>query len=250
MNRSIVWLLLLHVSGNGLLLWLGYYWLGVGESDAVHLVWSAAVIVGLTCAALWLHGIALVLFNREAEFDFGTAGRTVAGHLATLFTVAILAAVLYALLTRAHDGFEHSAFVIASYATLELRKPVAPSNVLRAYWVVIWLLRWMVVPVVLFRLGASVALRGWRGFRVPWRTGRTRWHYAIEICGLLLCAIWVPLKLLDWIPHVERFALQMASFVGRAGIAYLLFVFALLAVEFITAAGRPRLIQPSTVGSP
>ena len=250
MNRSIIWLLLLHLVGNALLLWLGYYWLGIGESDAPHLAWSAAVMVGIACAALWLHGMALVLFNREAELDFGPATRNIAAHLPALFAVAIGAAALYGLLAWAHDAFEHGAFIIGSYATMELRRPVPPSGVLRAYYVLIWLLRWMIVPALLFRLGASVALRGWRGFRLPWRTGRTRWHYAIEVCALLVCAIWAPLKLLGWIPHLERFALQMASFVGRAGVAYLLFVFALLAVEFVTSAGRPRLIQPRTAVSP
>jgi hypothetical protein len=249
-NRSIVWLLLLHLIGNALLLWLGYYWLGVGESDAAHLAWSVAVIVCIACAALWLHGMALVLFNREAELDFGPAIRTVAAHLPALFTAAIGAAAVYGLLAMAHDSFEHSAFVIGSYATMKLRRPVPPSGVLRACYVLVWLLRWMVVPMVLFRLAASVALRGWRGFRLPWRTGRTRWHYAVEVCALLVCAIWVPLKLVNWIPHLERFALQMASFLGRLGVAYLLFVFALLAVEFVTSAGRPRLTQPSTASSP
>ena len=250
MNRSMVWLLLMHLMGNAALLWLGYYWLGVGESDAAHLAWSAALIVGLACAALWLHGLALVLFNREAELDLGLAARNVAVHLPALLAVAAAAAAVYGLLAWAHDSFEHSAFVIGSYATMRLRRPVAPATVLRAYWVLIWLLRWMMAPMLLFRLGASVALRGWRGFRLPWRTGRTRWHYAIEVCALLLCAIWVPLKLLNWIPHLDRFALQMASFAGRAGVAYFLFVFALLTVEFVTSAGRPRLIQPSTVLSP
>jgi hypothetical protein len=245
-NRSIVWLLLLHVFGNALLLWLGYYWLGVGESDTAHLAWSIAVIVGLMCVALWLHGLALALFNREAELDFGPAVRTVAAHLPALFAIAISAAALYGLLAWAHNSFQHSAFLIGSYATMKLRSPVAPSGVLRAFYVFIWLVRWMIVPVVLFRLGASVALRGWRGFRLPWRAGRTRWPYAIEVCVLLLCAIWVPLKLVNWIPHLEQFALQMASFLARLSVAYLLFVFALLALEFITSAGRPRLTQPST----
>lgn len=250
MNRSIVGLLLAHLTGNALLLWLGYYWLGIGESDAAHLAWSAAVILVLICAALWLHGTALVLFNREAELGFGGSAVTVLRHLLALLVIAVAAAAVYGLLAWWHDRFAHTAFLIGSYATLKLRKPVAPSVVLRAFHGFLWLLRWMIVPVILFRLAASVALRGWRGFRFPWRTGKTRWHYAIEACILLICAVWVPLELLNWVPHLERFALQMASFLSRLGVAYLLFVSALLVLEFVTSAGRPRLIQPNTVSSP
>src|SRR5438552_2499740 len=40
-------LAVIHLVGNGLLLWLGYYWLGIGESRASALIWSAAVLVAV-----------------------------------------------------------------------------------------------------------------------------------------------------------------------------------------------------------
>ena len=250
MNRSTASLAALHLVGNALLLWLGYYWLGLGESDAAHLAWNAIVIVLFTLGALWLHGTALVLFNRETETRFAAAARIALRHLAPLFVIAAGAAIVYWLLALWNDSFGHNAFVIGSYATMKLRKPVAPSGVLRAFYVFIWLLRWMIVPVILLRLGASVALRGWAGFRFPWPMPRFRWFYWVEVCALLLCAIWVPLKLIDWVPHITQFALQLASFLSRLGVGYLLFVFALLILEFLTSAGKPRLSQPSTASSP
>jgi hypothetical protein len=249
MNRSIAGLCGLHLMGNALLLWIGYYWLGIGESDAAHLLWSALVIVVFVALALWLHGTALVLFNRENGASFGSAARTALRHLAPLFLLAIAAALIYGVLAWWHDRFAHNAFVIGSYATMKLRKPVAPSGVLRAFYVFIWLLRWMIVPVLLFPLAAGVASGGWSGFRLR-VARRARWFYWLEVCALLLCAVWVPLKLANWVPHTERFALQLVSFLSRLGVGYLLFVAALLALEFVTSAGRPRTSQPSTAGSP
>ncbi|MBV9762441.1 MAG: hypothetical protein JO340_17915 [Acidobacteriaceae bacterium] len=249
MKRPVAELAGLHLAGNAMLLWLGYYWLGIGESDAAHLAWSAAVVLALALGALWLHGTAMALFG-ESERRFGAAARTAFRHLAPLFVGAIAAGVLYGLLAWWHDSFGHKAFVIGSYATMKLRKPVAPARVLDGFEVVIWLLRWMAVPAILFRLGASVAVRGWAGFRLPWAAPRLGWLYGIAVCGLLVCAIWAPLKLIDWVPHAKEFGVQMASFVSRLGAGYLLFAGGLLAVEFLTSSGRPRASQANTVASP
>jgi hypothetical protein len=250
MNRSTIWLFLLHLGGNALLLWLGYYWLGVGESDAAHLSWSAFLILMIVLAALWLHGSALVYFHRDACAPLVPALRTALRHLAPLFLVAIAAAILYALLAWWHDSFGHKAFIIGSYATMKIRRPVAPSNVLRGFYAFIWLLKWMLVPVLFFRLAASVAVRGWRGFRRPWLRPKTPWFYWLEVCVLLVCALWVPFTLVDWIPKVDGFAFQLVSLGSRLGVGYLLFVFALLVLEFLTSAGKPRRSQSSTAASP
>jgi hypothetical protein len=250
MNRAKASIVALHLVGNALLLWLGYYWLGVGESDAAHLAWSVVVVLVFALSALWLHGTALGLFGADGEPGLGTASGAALRGLAPLFVVAIVAAVLYVGLAWWRDSFGHEAFVIGSYATLKLRKPVAPSGVMRAFYVFIWLLRWMIVPALLFRLAASIVLRGWRGFAPPWPRPRIRWLYWPATCVLLVCAIWIPLKLVSWVPHASQFALQLVSLGSRLGIGYLLFAGGLLMLEFLTSGGKPRVTQPSTAASP
>jgi hypothetical protein len=250
MKRSAVPLWLLHLLGNALLLWLGYYWLGVGESDSAHLLWSVILVLGGVCAALWIHGAALVFFDEDQGGSFARALKTAGRNLMPLLAVALLAAVSYGLLAYVYDKFEHKAFLIGSYATMRTRKPVAPENVLRWYHVLLWVLRWIVVPAFLFPLTATVARVGWSGFRLrSFRRSRSILYWA-EVCLLLLLAIAVPLRLINWIPAFSKFAAQMASLVGRMGLGYLLFVAALLTIEFLTSRGRPRLSQPSTVVSP
>lgn len=243
-------LAILHFVGNALILWLGYYWLGIAESDGAHLAWSAIVILLFVLSALWLHGTTLVLFNREFRPNFVSAALTVARNLIPLFVLAIVAAAIYWILTKIYGEFAHKAFVIASFLTLHLRKPVAPGRVLAWYHGFIWLLRWLIVPALLLPVAANIALLGWRGYRLHSLRRSSNVLYWVEVCALLLIAIWVPLRLLHWIPDLPRFNVQMASFVGRFGLGYLLFVTALLALEFFTSAGRPRKIQPSTAVSP
>ncbi len=250
MSRSTVSLFAAHLIGNALLLWLGYYWLGIGESDGAHLAWSIVVIVAFTCCGVWLHGTSLALFSRETQSSFGRAARAALRHLVPLLVIVITAALLYALLAYWHNSFGHKAFVIGSYTTMKLRKPVPPSRVLQAFHVLIWLLRWLVVPAILLPLAADVAIHGWRGFQFRSLRHSRRILYWPAVCALLVCAIWVPLKLVAWVPEISKFTLQMASFLGRIGVGYLLFVAALLALEFLTSAGKPRLSQPSTASSP
>jgi hypothetical protein len=249
-RASLVALAAAHIAGNALLLWLGYYWLGVGESDGLHLAWSTIVVLVLACGTVWLHGMALAYFASESERRVSVAAKTAWKHLLPLLVLATATLVVYGLTAYLRAAFDHSAFLVGSYATMRLRKPVAPSAVLRGFYAFIWLLRWVVIPVLLFPLAAAVAKQGWSGFRRASFARSKRVLYWAEVCVLLLLAIWVPLKLEAWVPNVEQFAMQMTSFGVRAIIAYLLFVLALLALEFVTSVGKPRSSQVSAAAAP
>lgn len=250
MSRRISGIGFAHLIGNALLLYLGYRWLGMTESDGWHLLASAVVLVIFVLGAAWLHGFALTHFDRAASLNFRQAAARTLRHLLPLFVLAVMAAIIYGLLAWWHDSFQHNAFVIGSYSTMKLRRPVPPSAVERGFHVFIWILRWIIVPVFFLPLGAGAALEGWSGIRWPSLAPSRRVLYWVEVCALLLCAIWVPLRLAYWIPHVDSFGGQAASVVARMGIGYLLFVSALLALEFFTSSGRPRVTQVNTASAP
>lgn len=250
MSRRISSIGIAHLIGNALLLYVGYRWLGMSESDGPHLLASIAVIVIFIFGVAWLHGTALTHFNRTANLSFHAAALRTLRHLLPLFVLAIAAAIIYGLLAWWHDSFQHNAFVIGSYSTMKLRKPVAPSAIERGFHVFIWILRWIVVPVIFLPLAAGAALDGWGGIRWPSLVPGRRILYWIEVCLLLLIAIWVPLRLVHWIPRIDSFGGQFASLAVRLGIGYLLFVAALLALEFFTSSGRPRATQVSTASTP
>lgn len=246
---SLQLMTLLHLVANALLLWLGYYWLGVGESRASMLAWSACVavlIVGLGC---WAYGAALVYFQEQEKRRTITAWRTALRNLLPLAIAAIMVGMIYWLLARWADYSTKPAFQIASYLTLKFRTPVRPTSVAGVFNVLLWVVRWGVLPALLLPMVSVIAARGWGGFRAIGAHAH-RWLYWIEVPLLLLSTLWIPLKLLGWVPHVNGFSMETVSFTLRATFAYLLFGASWLVLAFITSGGKPRFTQSSTVASP
>jgi hypothetical protein len=242
-------LALLHLLVNAILLWLGYYWLGVGESKISMVAWSAyliVVILGLGCCA---YGASLAYFRAEENLTAPAAWKMAWGNLIPLAFTAVILAWIYWMLGRWANYSGTPAFTIASYLTLKLRHPVKPESVRRIFDSALWVARWAVVPVLFLPAVSAMAVRGWTGVReIGAQT--CRWVYWIQAPVLLLCALWVPLKLLKWVPITSQFSLEMVSFTVRALVAYLLFTGAWWMLAFVTSAGRPRLTQSVTVDAP
>ena len=249
MRTSLAKLALTHALANALLLWLGYYWLGLGEGRAAALSWSALVALALVCLGSWCYGAAFLYFDPATRASVLGAWRTALRHLFPLAVAAVFLVVLYFALDSLPASRDSWAAKTASWFTLKLRKPVRPAAVLRAFEIALWMLRWMVLPVLWLPMVAGIAARGWRGFRAL----GSRWRkplYWVEVPVLLLISVWLPLKLLAWVPEAAGFRLQMASFVARAAAAYLFFVAGWLAIAFVTSGGKPRLTQSKIAVSP
>lgn len=221
-----------HLVGNALLLWLGYYWLGLGETRAATLAWSALVALLLLSLECWLQGATFAYFSDRQRFPLR--------RLPLLMAAVILILAVYWALARWSDYSSWPAFKTASYLTMTLRKPVKPAAVLGVFNVALWLVRWTIVPVLALPIVCGIASR---------RPRRKWWHW-IATPVLLVCALWLPLKLMGWTPQAGSFGMQMFSFVVRLLIAYLLFVGAWLVLAFLTSGGSPRATQSSTLASP
>lgn len=224
----------IHLAGNAFLLWLGYTWLGLGESRAGALMGSMTVALAMVCMACWLHGASFPFFaERRVGAAFGAALR----RLPALIAASIAVLVVYVLLSRLADAMDQPGFTLASWLTLKLRKPVRPATVQRVFQAVFFVIRWVVLPVLMLPMVSAIASRGWRGFAGI--GGRCRsLLYWVEAPVLLLLAVWVPMKLIAWVPHVKSFHMEMTSFVVRAAAAYLLFVVGWLALASVTAGGK------------
>lgn len=240
----------LHLVGNALLLLLGYYWLGLGESDAAHLALSAAVIVFFALAAIWLHGTAMVLFRRDENLTFAAAAQRTLRHLLPLFILVLVVLLIYVALWRVYYSFGHEAFNIGSYTTMKLRRPVAPNNVLKVFQGFIWFIRWFVVPVLAFPLASEIANEGWSGFRFAAFKRSKKILFWLEAGVLTVAAVHLPVHLFLWVPTVSSFSLEVVSVIARLGLGYLLFTGCFLALEFLTSSGNPRSTQVSTAVSP
>ena len=222
-------LFLLHLVVNALLLWLGYEWLGVGESTRLRLVWSALDALAILALVCWFHGATLVFFHAGADPKINDSFRTALRHVPALLLAAILVLALYGLLAWAAGASGQPAFQLASWLTLKLRSPVKPASVARIFLGGFWILRWAVLPVALIPLASGIAVRGWRGF------GEFRWHGGwgqwLMVPVLLAAGLLLPFAVLAWVPAVSGFTMEMVSFAVRMLVAYLLFVSAIWMVE-------------------
>jgi hypothetical protein len=224
----------IHVAGNALVLGLAYYWLGIGDSSAAALAWSAALAVVILSMACCLHGGTLAFFRADQSRSLSAAFRTVLRHMAPFLAAVILIAAVYWLLARWAAYSSTPALRIASWCTLKLRKPIKPATVLRAFNIVLALVRWMVVPVFVLPMFSGIASRGWRGSAEFGRHRRSL-VYWIATPLLLLCALALPWQLIAWVPRVGSFALEMLSFTARAAVAYAVFITAWIYLAFRTS---------------
>jgi len=248
MTRPNLTLLALHLAGNALLLWLGYYWLGTSESRALTLLWSFAVALVAVCLACWLHGGTLVYFADPAA-GLPRAFRTALRQLPAILAATLAVVVVYVLISRWEDASSQYGFKTASWLTLKLRKPVRPAAVMRIVSAAFFVVRWMILPWLLLPMVAGIARGGWGGFRRFARHGGRRLYW-LKTPVLALCAFWLPLRLIGWVPHVDSFVLEILSFTVRLLCAYLLFVGSWLLLAFWTSAGKPVASQPKTTVSP
>jgi hypothetical protein len=229
----------IHFLSNALLLLLGYYWLGIAESHTTTLVWSICVALFIAALGVWTYGASLAYFRQPA------AWRTSLRNVLPLAVAILLLLAVYLLLAKWAAYSSQPAFKIASDLTLKLRKPVRPSSVVRVFNTILWLVEWMILPVLFLPMLSAISASGWRGFTAAGSKAK-RWLYWLETPVLLFCAVRLPLLLLHWVPRVNSFGVQTASFAARAVVAYLLFGGAWLLLASLT----PDATQPSTAGSP
>jgi hypothetical protein len=226
MTRGARNLVLLHLPANALLLWLAYKWLGVDESSGAKLLWSAVDALVILALACWLYGATIVFFRMPGERRINEAFRAALPHVAVLLLFALAVVALYLLIGRWAAASDEPPFRVASWLTMKLRKPVKPETVGSVYHAGFWLLRWMILPVLLLPLVAGLAVKGPHGWREVIR--RRSWREWILVPILLVIGLWLPIVLVGWTPKVEGFGMEMASFVLRSAMAYLLFVGALI----------------------
>jgi hypothetical protein len=248
MKRFLL-LLLLQLIGNAVLLGLAYYWLGVGEADAASLAGSAALIVIVVCGAIWLHGTSLAYFRDPQTGLMDSVLKRPVGRVLPLLLLSLAAGALYIAITYWNSEAANAVNRTSSYLSMTLQTPVRPARVKATFDVLVWIVRWVLIPVLFLPVASGIAARGWRGVG-ELGSNLKNWRMWALVPLSLLAAIWAPLKLISWIPPLSSFGMELISVVARISCAYLLFVGACLFAAFVTSRGKPSASQPSTTVSP
>jgi hypothetical protein len=218
-----------HLAANALLLWVGYEWLGMAESTGVRLAASALYALAILALACWLYGATLVYF-RSGGSRLNESFRIALRHLVPLVAAAAVVIAIYGLSTA--NFLSQPAFETASFLTLKLHKSVKPSTVMSVFRVLLWIVRWVVLPVALLPMASGIATQGWRGFREF--TWRASWRYWIAVPVLLAASLTLPRMLLGWTPQ-GTFVLEFVSFSLRSLFAYVLLVGGLIGLCVVTS---------------
>jgi len=215
----------LHLLANAAVVAAVYQWLKIGDSTALRLTATALFGLLLVAFTVWLQGLVFAHF-REPDLPVVALLRAALRRLLPLTLVALLAAALYWLLEWLLGRADGPAAATASWFTLHLRSPVHPAAILSIFTWAIRFAEWVVVPVLLLPLAASAFVARLRA-----------WTFWVGCPVLLLVAIYVPWRLMHWVPWQGGLGLEMTSFIARWLVAWLLFVTAWFALVAL-ACGR------------
>jgi len=224
MKAATVKIWALHLIGNAGVLAGVYLWLSIGDSTALRLVATALFGLLLIVFTVWLHGLVFVHF-RDLELPLLRVFRAALRRLPPLILVAIVAAALYWLLQWLLSKADSPAADIASWLTMHLRSPVHPALILSIIAWAVRIVEWVIVPVLLLPLAAASFARV------------REWTFWIACPLLLLLAIYVPWRLMHWVPYRGGLGLELTSFIARWVVAWLLCVTAWFALVAL-ACGR------------
>lgn len=243
-RRKRLWLL--HLTGNAVLLAAGYTWLWIPDEKAWQVAASAVLGLVLLAGALWLHGGSLAYFRQAHGGEAGGLWPVLRATVRRLPALAAWAALLLLVLwvvAWASDFTGVASAWLASALTLLSRRPVSPAILARLFIALVWVVNWVVVPVLLLPLASQVAGEGFNGFRGPalrraWTLFR-RERYWLDYVALFALGAYLPGRLVWWAPEVTGMTAEAVSLLIRFLAAYLLAVtFWLLLVSLVGRLGR------------
>src|ERR1051326_1206232 len=99
--RSLPVVTLVHFTANAVLLSVGYYWLGVGESRTSTLLWSILIAVLFLLFAACAYAAPLAYFREPGAREIGAAWRSGVRNLLPFLVAAAIIGALVIVLNRA-----------------------------------------------------------------------------------------------------------------------------------------------------
>lgn len=113
---------------------------------------------------------------------------------------------------------------VASWITMASQKPVSFYSVNAVFETILQLIRWLVLPLVFFASFAgfaTAALRKGRKRSWQWHAlGMLRSpHYWLAWLAFAVVGVWLPAKLVSWVPPLDGIALATGSMLLRFGLA-------------------------------
>ena len=230
-----VWLL--NLVGNALLLAAVYLWLTLPDAHGWQVAASGLLAVIVIFFGVWLRTGTFAYF-RVAEFRehaaVWRAFRHAMRHMAALFVWAVLVTAVALLLLWCRK-FAPQFGVWFWQKSPSFPRFGTPRQVSHAADWLLWLLLWIIVPIVWLPIATTVAAFGikLRRMMLSLRVLR-RLSYWLWFCGLMLSGAYIPYRLVWWIPGLSDLRKQAWSMGLRFFVAYIILISAFVALLLVT----------------
>ncbi len=249
-HKGVAELWLLNVIGNAALVAAVYFWLLLPDAHGWQFASSALLALAVIFCGVWLR-VGSFAFFRVAEFrDNATvwrAFRHALRHIIPLAIWAILLAVLeWLLYSRLRYAPQFGVWLWQKAPALRFGSPRAIFHVTRwLIWIAMALLAAIWLPVA-----STVAAAGFKPKPMvrSWRLLK-RGSYWLWFCALALVGVYLPYKLVWWIPDVSTLNQQAWSAGLRFALAYVLLISAWVALLLIIG-DRLSELDPQPIASP
>jgi hypothetical protein len=216
---------------NPALFALAAWWLTIPEAHAWQLAAAAVLALLVVIAFLLLQSQTLARF-----LEWHSSGEDPRAPLGMRLLAFACFFVFLLLCLRLVDAWSVQLFAYSSYlrssAPLWLRRHLSENAADSLLGIWFWLAFWVIVPGLLFPLGAQIGRRGFRGLDGHgWRA----WAHAvfsplywIGWIALAWLGVYLPRKLIAWVPKLQSLGAQAISMTARFLLAWILCVTAWL----------------------
>ena len=237
---GVATLWLLNLVANAALLAIWYFWLVIPDAHGWQVAGSALIAVAVVLSVLWLRAGTLAWF-RVAEFrresGIWRAYRHSRRHVLAL-AVWVLVFVIFAWVLWGVYGYVPQ---FAVWFRQKLGAGPPPRNIMRDVNWLLLLIGGFVMPALWLPMAATISAVGFKAEHII--RSRQVWKrpiYWLWFCLLLGASVYIPYKLVWWIPDLQTLRQQAWSMAGRFLIAYLIVVTGFIAVVWMTALHTDR----------
>jgi len=236
---------LLNFIGNAAALGAWYLWLLIPDAHGWQVAGSLLLAVCVIVLVVWLRAGTFAYFRLAAFRVNGAVWRAFRRSLWHIVALALWAMVFAVLAWLLWDlrSYTPQAGV---WLRQKLNAGPPPRNVTRDLNWLIVLIVFFIIPAIWLPIASTVAATGFaKGTLQSWRVLK-HLLYWLWLCVLLFIGIYVPYKVVWWIPNVDDLRQQAWSMGLRFFAAYLILITAWIALVWMVGARTEREVEAST----
>jgi hypothetical protein len=233
-----LWLFNLVANAAALAVW--YFWLVIPDAHAWQVACSALIAAIVVVAVLWLRVGTLAWF-RVSEFRSQAGIRRAYRHSWRHVLALGIWVLVFVVLAWMLWGIYGYVPQVSVWFRQKLGAGPPPRNIMRDVNWLLLLIGGFLMPGLWLPMATTISTVGFKAEHIirsrrVWKRG----IYWLWFCLLLGASVYIPYKLVWWIPDMQTLRQQAWSMAGRFLIAYLVGVTGFIAVVWMTALYTDR----------